>query len=103
MPGRCPSTRPARRAMAAPVTAAIAVALLSSACGRQAPETRTPPYIVQEGCQFTLFASADNSSSTTVEAGNTMITMHLSMGPHRVSISDCRVVDNPAGLPLYRD
>jgi hypothetical protein len=77
--------------------------LLLGACGSGGNETRTPPYVVQDGCEFTLEVGDGNSTSTTIEKGNTIVTFTLSMGGHSVDISDCRVVDNPQGLPVYVD
>ncbi len=83
--------------------AAGSLLLLLGACGSGGNETRTPPYVVQDGCEFTLEVGDGNSTSTTIEKGNTMVTFTLSMGGHSVDISDCRVVDNPQGLPVYVD
>ena len=64
---------------------------------------RTPPYVVQKGCEFTLQVSEYNSTSTTIEKGNTMVTLKLSMGDYQIDVSDCKVVDNPHALKIYQD
>jgi hypothetical protein len=70
-------------------------------CGEQ--EFRMPPYIVQKGCEFTLVTSPEKSASTTMERGNTRVAYTLSVDKYEVVVSDCQVVDNPNGLPIYED
>jgi len=93
---------PLRSAPPARYACALTAVLLVTACGSE-PEVREAPYVLKQGCEFTLQASADNSTSTTIEKGNTMVTLTLSMGGFRVGVSDCQVVDNPQGLPVYED
>ncbi|MCH8500016.1 MAG: hypothetical protein LAT63_16195 [Marinobacter sp.] len=84
-----------------PVSAAVVFALAgcdsSSSSG-----PRVPPYVLQEGCTFTLQVSEYDSTSTTIEKGNTMVSLTLSMGGYQVKVSDCRVVENPQNLPVLR-
>lgn len=81
----------------------LAVATVAlTGCGPAEPEVRIPPYVVQQGCEFTLVPSEGMSNTTRIDKGNTMVTITLSMGGYRVGLSDCQVVDNPYALPLYQ-
>lgn len=82
---------------------AASIIIFALACGSKKEERRIPPYIVKKGCEFTLVVSNGNSASTTIDKGNTLVTYKLSMGDYIVSVSDCRVVDNPDNLKIYED
>lgn len=98
-----------RFAQATGLITSIGMIVLLSGCGPSGSDTvassapRTPPYVVQKGCEFTLHISEYNNTSTTIDKGNTMVTLTLSMGDYRVEVSDCRVVGNPQSLPVYQD
>lgn len=107
------TARAARHSQRSPARSSLlivgALPVLLTACGSGDPNEggashpRTPPYVVQKGCEFTLQISEQNSTSTTIEKGNTMVTLTLSMGDYAVGVSDCRVVDNPDSLPVFED
>lgn len=84
-----------------PVMMTASLVALGVGCEQQ--EFRMPPYVVQKDCEFTLVISPDESASTTIGKGNTLVTYKLSMGKYSVDVSDCRVVDNPMGLAIYED
>lgn len=77
--------------------------VLLTGCGGEEAENRVPPYIYKTGCEFSLELGEGNSTSTTIEKGNTMVTLTLSMGGYKVGVSDCKVVENPGQLPIYED
>lgn len=89
-----------RRTVAAGVLVSLACL---AACGGGEPEVRTPPYVLKKGCEFSLELGGGNSTATTIEKGNTMVTLTLSMGGYQVGVSDCQVVDNPDELPVYEE
>ncbi len=83
------------------VALVLTTSALLAGCGQQ--EFRMPPYITKAGCEFTLVTSPDDSASATVPMGNTRQRETLTVGKYEVTVTDCQVVDNPNGLPIYED
>lgn len=81
----------------------ILAATLGAATGCEQQEFRMPPYIVKEGCTFTLVIGSDKEVSATVPENRNRVTEKLSIGKYAIGISGCEVVDNPNGLAIYED
>jgi hypothetical protein len=77
--------------------------LLSFGCKTDDAVSKTPPYITQKGCEFTLVLGGGNSSSIISEKSQLATTYTLSMGEHKVKISNCRVIDKPESLPFFKE
>ena len=78
----------------------VATALLSG-CERQ--EFRMPPYVTKAGCEFTLVTSPNERETAAVPMGNTRLRETLSVGQYEITVTDCQIIDNPNGLPIYED
>ena len=82
------------------VTLLTAVAAVFTGCEQQ--EFRMPPYIAKKDCTFELVIGSDRKASKTVARGSGNAT-DIEVGKYRIGVSDCQVIDNPNGLPIYQD
>ena len=69
-----------------------------------AAEDATVPYILKQGCKFTIISeqgSAGVSSPELSGAPGVSASMSVSLGEMSIAVSDCRVVENSHGLAIY--
>ena len=68
------------------------------------PEGKSIPYILKEGCKFTIveeFSKASVTSPTVTGMDGATATASISLGDKSVTISDCTVIENSHSLPIY--
>ncbi len=64
------------------------------------------PYILKEGCKFTIVSdqgSASVTSSSSSDLPGVSMSMSVSLGDMEIAVSNCEVVDNSHGLPIYEN
>ena len=91
-------------------TLIIFVAVLSAGCSDQpsysSSEGKSVPYILKEGCKFTIveeLSKASMTSPTVTGVDSSTVTMEISLGNKSVTLSDCLVVKNSHNLPIYEN
>ena len=91
-------------------TLIIFVAVLSAGCSDQpsypSSEGKSMPYILKEGCKFTIveeLSKASITSPTVTGADNSTVSMEISLGDKSITLSDCRVIENSHNLPVYEN
>ncbi len=69
-------------------------------------EGKSYPYILKTGCEFAIVEKLSRSSIDSPRATgmpDSWVTASISLSDHSISVSNCEVVDNPSGLPIYED
>jgi hypothetical protein len=69
-------------------------------------EGKAYPFILKNGCEFAIVEELSRSSVTSPQASgvpDSWVTASVSLGDHSISVSNCEVVDNPSGLPIYEN
>ena len=64
------------------------------------------PYILKTGCEFAIVEELSRSSIESPQASgmpDSWVTGSISLGDHSISVSNCELVANPSGLPVYED
>ncbi len=68
-------------------------------------ENATPPYILKEGCKFTIISDQGSAGVTSPQVGGAAgvsASMSVSLGEMSIAVSDCRVVENSHNLTIYQ-
>ena len=89
----------------------MAVMLFLVGCSQDAPkyptsEGKAYPYILKTGCEFSIVEELSKSSVESPHATgmpDSWVTGSVSLGDLSISVSNCEVVGNPGGLPIYED
>ena len=120
-PERCPVTLDTKTIMQinrytqnafrpAAVTAGIAALFsLLAACsqdpgGFPSAEGKTTPYILKEGCTFSIVEELSRASISSPEVSGmpgATGSASISLGNKSITVSDCRVTANSHSLPIY--
>ena len=106
--GRCPGSS-GIRLRAAVVTLCLVFGI--AACSEEAPsfpgpEGKAPPYILKQGCTFTIVEEYSRSSIESPKLSGVpgaTATASISLGDLSISVADCQVSDNPQTLPIYEE
>jgi len=61
----------------------------------------TPPYIVQEGCDFWLVTPSGVISTRSERGSGPSGQATLSWGGQEMQLADCELIGNPGQLPVY--
>ena len=72
--------------------------------GYPSPEGKSIPYILKEGCKFTIveeLSKASVTSPTVTGMDGATATASISLGDKSVTVSDCTVTENSHSLPIY--
>lgn len=67
---------------------------------------RQPPYILKEGCSFSIVGEHSRSTIESPRVAGlpgTSAAASISFGDKSITVEDCRVTGNPAALPVYED
>ena len=83
--------------------------LLLSACSDNSisypsPEGKAKPYVLKEGCKFTIVAELSRASTTSPKvtgAEGVTASASISLGDKSITVSNCMVADNSHSLPIY--
>lgn len=83
--------------------------LVLVACSDDTPrypgaEGKTPPYILKEGCTFSIVEEYSRSSIESPQVSGlpgSSASASISLGDMSITVADCRVTDNPQALPIY--
>ena len=68
------------------------------------PEGQPVPYILKEGCKFTIveeLSKASVSSPTVTGMEGATASASISLGDKSITVSNCAVADNSHSLPIY--
>ena len=69
-------------------------------------EGKAFPYILKEDCKFTIVEELSKASVTSpivTGADNEIVSMGTSVGDKSIMVSNCIVIENSHGLPIYED
>ncbi|MBT8486498.1 MAG: hypothetical protein HKO59_02665 [Phycisphaerales bacterium] len=69
-------------------------------------EGKLPPYILKEGCMFTIVGENGRSGVSSPEVTGVpeeSVTASTSLDEYTITISDCQLVENSHSLPVYED
>ena len=99
------------RAFRPTIVAACITALfaLLAACSGEpgsfpSPEGKTTPYILKEGCTFSIVEELSRASISSPEVSGmpgATGSASISLGDKSINVSDCRVTANSHSLPIY--
>jgi hypothetical protein len=67
---------------------------------------KSKPYILKEGCTFSIvkeYGSASVDSPVVSGVAGATASATVSIGDIAIKVSNCMVVENPEGLPIYQD
>ena len=89
----------------------LAGVVLLAGCSEGAPEYpssagKQPPYILKEGCSFSIVGEHSRSTIESPRVSGppgTSAAASVSSGDLSITVADCRVTANPADLPVYED
>lgn len=68
------------------------------------PEGKSIPYILKEGCKFTIveeLSKASVSSPTVTGLEGATASASISLGDKSITVSNCAVEENSHSLPIY--
>ena len=68
------------------------------------PEGKSVPYILKEGCKFTIveeLSKASVSSPTLTGIEGATASASISLGDKSITVSNCMIADNSHSLPIY--
>jgi len=100
-----------RAGAAIAVFAATAALFLVPGCGGgrssyASAEGASPPYVLKEGCKFSIIGENGRSSIDSMKvtgAPEEAFSMSISLGDYSITVSNCTIVGNSHGLPVYED
>jgi len=69
-------------------------------------EGKTPPYILKDGCTFSIVEQLSRASISSPEVSGmpgATGSAAISLGEKSITVSDCRVTTNSHSLPIYEE
>jgi len=69
-------------------------------------EGKPTPYILKEGCRFTIVEEYSRSGVTSPEVSGvpgSTASASISLDEMSITVSDCRLIENSHALPVYED
>ena len=89
----------------------FSVFILLAGCSNEAekypsPEGKAYPYILKEGCQFSIvneYSRATIASPEVEGLPGSSASAGISLGDLSVTVSNCKVVENLHGLSIYEE
>ena len=65
----------------------------------------SPPYVLKEGCKFTIVEELSRTSVTSPEvsgADASSVSAEISLEGKTIAVSDCQIIENSHNLPVYK-
>ena len=91
-------------------TLIIFTSVLFSGCSNEpsypSSEGMQTPYILKEGCKFTIteeLSKASITSPTVTGIDEESVSMGISLGDKSINVSNCNVIENSHNLPIYEN